>query len=114
RESLLAGGNRGSAVKPGHSAESLLVRAVEQAGDLKMPPGGKLPPAQVATIRRWVDMGAPWTSDSAAAVTPKGASHWAFQPVHRTDPPLVQDASWVRNPIDQFILARLEKEHLKP
>ena len=52
RESLLAGGNRGSAVKPGHSAESLLVRAVEQAGDLKMPPGGKLPPAQVATIRR--------------------------------------------------------------
>ena len=51
-------------------------------------------------------------ADSAAPAKPRGADHWAFQPVHRTDPPAVQNASWVRNPIDQFILARLEKENI--
>ena len=44
RDAVLAGGNRGAAIKPGSPAESLLVRAVEQSGDLKMPPGGKLQP----------------------------------------------------------------------
>ena len=65
-----------------------------------MPPGKKLQPAQVSAIRQWIDMGAPWTPDSAKAGKPKGADHWAFQPVRRTDPPPVRDASWVRNPID--------------
>jgi len=43
REALLSGGNRGAAVKPGSPSDSLLLRAVEQSGDLKMPPGRKLP-----------------------------------------------------------------------
>jgi hypothetical protein len=114
RDSVLAGGNRGAALKVGSPAESLLVQAVEQSGDLKMPPSGKLQPEQIATIRRWIEMGAPWPADSATAKQPKGADLWSLRPVVRTDPPAVQDRAWVRSPIDQFILARLEKDHLKP
>src|SRR5690242_7884978 len=44
RDALLSGGNRGPAIQPGNPAGSLLVRAVEQSGDLKMPPGRKLQP----------------------------------------------------------------------
>jgi hypothetical protein len=114
RDSALSGGNRGAALKPGDSSQSLLIRAIEQTGDLKMPPGGKLQPAQIATLRQWIDLGAPWTPESAAPARPKGADHWAFQPVRRTEPPSVRNTSWAKNPIDRFVLARLEREHLSP
>ena len=112
RAAMLAGGNRGAAVQPGKPADSLLLHAVEQSGDLKMPPGGKLPPEKIAALRQWVESGAPWAAE-AAGVKAKGADHWSFQPVRRTEPPPVKEEAWVRNPIDRFILARLEKEHLK-
>jgi hypothetical protein len=116
REAILAGGNRGPALKPGSPADSLLFRAVEQSGDLKMPPGRKLSSDQIDTIRKWIADGAPWTNSSAptSASRPKGADWWAFQPVRHPDPPPVSRADWVRNPIDRFILARLEKEKLAP
>ena len=115
RETILAGGNRGAAVKPGNPSESLLLRAVEQSGDLKMPPGRKLPPEQIEVIRKWIAEGALWAKDAAAGTSkPKGADWWAFQPVRHPEPPAVSRTDWVRNPIDQFILARLEKEKLTP
>ena len=49
RDAILAGGNRGAAIKPGSPAESLLVRAIEQSGELKMPPGRKLQPDEIAS-----------------------------------------------------------------
>ena len=113
-DAILAGGNRGAAIKPGNPAESLLVRAIEQSGDLKMPPGRKLQPDEIASIRRWIELGAVWPRDEANASRPKGSNWWAFQPVKRVNPPPIEDAAWVRNPIDQFIQARLEKEHLRP
>ncbi|MBM3737191.1 MAG: hypothetical protein FJW39_15530 [Acidobacteria bacterium] len=42
------------------------------------------------------------------------AAHWAFGPVRAADPPRVRDESWVRNPIDRFILAKLEQEGIEP
>ncbi len=114
RDAILAGGNRGAAINAGNPAESLLVRAIEQTGELKMPPGKKLQPGEIASIRRWIELGAAWPKEEALASKLKGADWWAFQPVKRVDPPPVKDAAWVRNPIDPFILARLEKENLKP
>jgi hypothetical protein len=115
REAVLAGGNRGAAVKPGNAADSLLLRAVEQSGELKMPPGRKLPAGQIDVIRKWIAEGAVWPSDGAVSVAKrKGADWWAFQPVQHPDPPAVSQTDWVRNPIDRFILARLEKEKLAP
>ena len=70
-----------------------------------MPPvasGHKLTPQQIETIKRWIDDGAHWTE------------HWAFVTPKRPELPNVKDSAWVRNGIDHFILARLEKERLKP
>ncbi|MBI3473571.1 MAG: PSD1 domain-containing protein, partial [Candidatus Solibacter usitatus] len=113
RDGILSGGNRGAVVKPGNAAESLLIQAVEQKGDLKMPPTGRLSPEQVASLRRWVDLGLPWPEEKPVSRNP-GADHWAFQPVKRHAAPVVKDAAFVRNPIDNFILERLEREGLTP
>jgi hypothetical protein len=120
RDAILAGGNRGAAITPGNPAESLLVSAIEQSGDLKMPPGRKLQPNDISSLRRWIELGAAFPKDAgrpAGEVTasrPKGSDWWAFQPVKRVNPPPIEDAAWVRNPVDQFILARLENSHLRP
>jgi mono/diheme cytochrome c family protein len=114
RDAVLSGGNRGPAIKPGNPAESLLVRAIEQSGDLKMPPGRKLQPNQIATLRHWIELGAAWPTGELTTSKPKGSDWWAFQPVKRVNPPATEDTKWGRNQIDQFILAQLEKEHLRP
>ena len=113
RKDALAGGNRGVSVKPGSPAESILLRAIEQTGDLKMPPGRKLNDEVIAAVRKWIQDGAVWTPDAAPAKT-RGADHWAFQRPQRKAPPAVKDAAWVRNPIDRFVLARLEREGIAP
>jgi hypothetical protein len=113
RADLLSGGNRGPAVKPGAAGESLLVRAVEQAGDLKMPPGKRLPAEQAAALRAWVDAGVPWPEHRQAA-RKRGHDHWAFQPPKRPPLPAVNNGGWPRNPIDRFILATLERERVEP
>src|SRR5262245_29709184 len=61
RASALAGGARGPAVKPGAAADSLLIQAVEQKGDLKMPPGKRLPDEQIAILRAWIEQGFNWS-----------------------------------------------------
>ncbi len=117
RQSLLKGGNRGPAIVPGSSSESLLVRAIQQDGELKMPPGGRLPREAVSSVAEWVEQGAAWTAPPAvlaATGTRKEASHWAFQPIRRPAIPKVERPEWVRNPIDAHILARLEKENIRP
>jgi hypothetical protein len=114
RDTILSGGNRGPAISPGNPADSLLLRAIEQTGQLKMPPAHKLEPDEIASIRRWIELGAQWREEESPASKPKGSDWWAFRPVRRVNSPPVKDISWVRNPIDQFILARLEQEHLIP
>jgi mono/diheme cytochrome c family protein len=111
----LHGGNSGPALVPGSSADSLLVKAVTGAGDVKvMPPKEpRLPAAQIAVLRAWIDGGAKAPPSEIAAAAAR-SKHWAFQKPVRPAEPAVQDAAWVRNPIDRFILARLEKEGLKP
>ncbi len=89
-----------------------------------MPPSKKLPDEVVANLTKWVEMGAPWPGDHAVAssgvrkgefqITDKDRAHWAFQPVHRPAVPKVVDAAWVANPIDAFVLAKLEARGLRP
>ena len=113
RKDVLAGGNRGASVKPGAPGESILLRAIEQTGDLKMPPGRRLNEDAIAAVRKWIADGASWTAE-AAPVKTRGADHWAFQSPKRKSPPVVKNAAWVRNPIDRFVLARLEQESIAP
>ncbi|HEY1380580.1 MAG TPA: DUF1549 domain-containing protein, partial [Gemmataceae bacterium] len=118
---LLAGGNSGPAVVPGpKAAESRLLKAVAGLDpDLKMPPDGKTPltAAEVGTLRAWVEQGAKWSEDRGrkSEVSQQKSNHWAFQPIRRPAVPVVRDPhADIRNPIDSFVLARLEKEGIAP
>ncbi len=106
------GGDSGPAVAPGDSAKSRLFLAVTAADGVKpMPPTGQpLGAAQVAVLKAWIDAGAPAPVDEVAAVN----KHWSFRPVVRPAEPAVKNEAWVRNPIDRFVLARLEKEGVAP
>jgi hypothetical protein len=111
------GGISGPTIIPGKGAESRLVhRLLGAGGESKMPLGGDpFTPEQIDLIRLWIDQGAFWPDDSALSTNHSALpSHWAYvKPVHSTLP-AVREGAWVRNPIDNFILARLEKEGLKP
>src|SRR6516162_7575965 len=74
RDSVIKGGDRGPAMVPGKPDESLLLKAIgRQDEELKMPPTGNLSEEQIATLRDWIKMGAPWPAKSAAATAkPKG------------------------------------------
>ncbi len=115
RETILRGGHRGEAASPGLPEDSLLVRAIRRQGDLKMPPGGPLAERELSALIRWVEMGLPWPARRPTSATVgEPGSHWSFQPIRRHAEPKVADASWPRNPIDRFILARLDKQGLQP
>ena len=94
------------AIVPGHPEKSSLVeRLLTKDEDEHMPPvktGKHLTPAQIEILRRWISEGAEWQG------------HWSFIKPERPELPEVKHAGWARNPIDQFILARIEKENLKP
>jgi mono/diheme cytochrome c family protein len=93
-------------IERGNAEESLLIEKITDPNPKdRMPPpesGHTLTQKQIELLRRWIDEGAKWDT------------HWAYVPPTRPDLPAVVQSSWVRNPIDQFILARLEREGLKP
>ncbi|QEH38750.1 Planctomycete cytochrome C [Aquisphaera giovannonii] len=107
KEGILAKLKSGeAAVVPGKPDDSELVARIESDDpEMVMPPkkfGKALSPAQVQTLRRWVAEGANWST------------HWAFEAPRKAELPAVKDGAWARNPIDRFILARLEAERLHP
>jgi len=112
RAELLQGGGRGPAAAAGHPEHSLLIGAVRQEGGLKMPPGRKLADAEIATLEAWVRGGLTWGESLATAV--EAQKHWAFDPIAKPEPPAVADKSWPLNPIDYFVLARLDQDGIKP
>ncbi len=119
KEEALKGGEKGTPIVAGKPMESWLFRAVS-GGDgeiARMPKKGeRLSSDQVALIRSWIEQGAAWPdSDSAQdAKAEKAKNHWAFKAPVRPSLPEVKGKEWVRTPIDTFVLAKLEKEGLKP
>ena len=120
----LKGGDSGPAIVPGKSEESPLIAAVRYEG-LEMPPQSKMPDAEIQILVDWVRMGAPWPADlqpiaaqnSSAAKFPleqRRDSHWAWQPIRNPPPPGVRKMKWPADPLDQFILAKLEAAGLEP
>ena len=102
----LKGGESGKAIVPGDPEKSLILERITHSDseELMPPPKKKdaLRPEQVALIRQWISEGAPW------------GTHWAFTAPQRLPIPAVKNASWVKNPIDHFVLAGLEERKLKP
>ena len=115
-----SGGESGHrAIVPGQSGKSPLIqRLLTQDGDEKMPPKGeRLSADQIGRLRSWIDAGAVWPEVAPSlpsTVRPVSGPHWAFQAPVPPAWPSVRNKRWVRNPIDGFVLARLEKEKLKP
>ena len=123
REAILKGGDSGPAVVPGKPDESLLMEAVRHES-FEMPPEKTLSRAEIESLEIWIRDGAVWPQRTvprsgsnphgAAAFSAEDRSYWAFQPVDRPELPSVRNSDWCRNPIDRFILARLEAEGMEP
>ena len=113
---FLAGGDSGKVLIPGKSGDSKLIHLVAGIdADARMPPEGtRLTAAQIGALRAWIDRGAKWDSAVALVGDQTKSKHWSFQPITRPPLPEVRESNWVRNGIDRFILARLEKERLAP
>lgn len=115
-QALLRGGESGPAVVPGNPEESLLFQAVLRTGPIEMPPETVLQARQVEALRQWIAMGAPWpqTEQSHSAGEQSWSKHWAFQPLHSELPQVEDHEQWCRNPVDLFVLKKLQENQLKP
>ena len=113
REFLLKGSENGAVVVPGKPGEGEFLKSIRHEGETKMPEKKpKLPDAQIAALTEWVRMGLPWPETDQAKLSAQqqaAKSHWSFQPVKK--PAVPATAS---DPIDAFILAKLEQAGLKP
>ena len=123
REAALQGGDTGPAFVPGKIKESLLVDAINYGELYQMPPKSKLPAEEIAALTKWVEMGAPWPKETVTAASvseskfdlaKRKAEHWCWQPLAAGTPPKVHNEGWIRQPLDRFILAKLEEKGLTP
>ena len=111
----LKGGDTGVLLVPGDSTKSLLIQVIEGThADISRMPKKRDPlsPGQIALLRKWIDTGAEWP-DALPTEDPR-LKHWAFHAPARPQPPAPKNRRWIRNPVDAFITARLEKENLPP
>ncbi len=120
REALIRGGDSGPALVAGRPDQSLLIRAIRQVDDLKMPPppDSRLPDVVIADFERWIRDGAAWpkrddSSWKPADGAPAGQSRWAFRPVVKGDPPN-DPSGWSANAVDRFIAQGHRLQGLKP
>ena len=117
-EALVRGGDSGPAINTDNPSESLLISALNQL-QFEMPPSGKLDDSIIRSFEQWVKIGAPAPAsfqENDAGLKPDllAEDHWAFDPPMEVVPPSVSGSAWIKNPIDQFILRRMEDEGLQP
>jgi hypothetical protein len=115
---LKRGGSRGAAVVAGKPEASLLLEAVTyRNADLQMPPDGRMPAAEIAILEEWIRKGAAFPDYGEQAVRKPGGQidieagrqFWAFRPFNAVAPPEVQAVEASSNPIDRYVLQRLEQ-----
>ena len=110
-EALLRGGKHGQALTPGSARQSLLIAYVRGEKSPKMPLGGSLPDAVINELVAAIDSMRPLEE----AKSPQDEKlEWLLKPPKPPTLPAVKDQSWVRNPIDAFILSKLEARNLSP
>ena len=109
---MAKGSENGRILEPGNPNKSILIRVIKHEGPIKMPMGKKLKPQEIADLVDWVRAGAPWPKESEVAPSKLSAKDrpplWSLQPIQRPTVPIVKYQSWVRDPIDAFVLSRFE------
>ena len=120
RVELLKGGESGPAVVAGQPSESLLWHAVSYESH-EMPPESQLPAESLANIKRWIELGLPWPSDTqlstrreAKEITREDRDYWAFRPLRALQIPMVATPQWCREDLDYFVLRKLEEAGITP
>jgi hypothetical protein len=115
-EALKGGDAYAPSIIPGKAKESPLVHFINGTeSDLLMPPEGeKLTGEEIAIISRWIDEGAAWPEGVDRVSIKDRRDHWSFKPISKPIIPEVMQADWPRHALDRFILAKLEKEGLRP
>ncbi len=122
RSATISGGDSGPAIVVGDSEQSLLIAAINYGDVYQMPPDSRMTAAEVAILTKWVDLGAPWPDEPELTITPKEkfdlklrkSAHWCWQPVKSPPVPTVIDRQWPMDPIDNFVLRRIEEAELAP
>ena len=121
RAAVLAGGESGQGAVAGDPGKSLIIDAINY-GDYEMPPKSKLPRKEIDALTKWVKLGLPWPKGETAGgpavrefdLEKRKAEHWCWQPVRRPQVPAVKQTDWPRQPIDYFLLAKLEEKRVAP
>jgi hypothetical protein len=120
RAFAITGGDSGPAVVAGKPDESEIIRRILEEDDAsRMPPpeeGKRLSEEEVAAVKQWIKLGAPWPDSGLPDVDAKEKlrrEHWAFQPVKKTEPPAVDPNTRVANEVDQFVIAKLQAAGLE-
>lgn len=117
RDGIRQGGESGPAIVPGDPDASLIIQALRRDG-LEMPPDEPLSDAIVSDFVNWIEMGAPDPRSAETSGKIKTAVNstelWSLQPIAKPDLPIVQDSTWPREPLDQFVLARMESAGISP
>ena len=109
---LLYGSRSGRVVVPGEAEASMLVRLLDKDAKPHMPPEGQLTPAEIAVIAKWMNG---LKADAMPERAPVASlDHWAYAPLKQPTPPAVKREAWVRDPLDRFVLAKLEAVGLQP
>jgi hypothetical protein len=123
RDGTRAGGDSGPIIQPGNPDRSKLIASLKHKNpDTAMPPKGKLADNVIADFEAWVKMGAPDPREGKAPAAhkkyeidlAKGREFWAFVGPKKVSPPDAKNATWIKSPIDAFLLAELTKKGLKP
>ncbi len=116
KSAAMQGGDNGPPILEGNGAGSMLIKFVTGLDPDNIMPakGDRLSAEQIGVLRAWVDQGARWPVAAGAVVVKDKADHWAFKPIANPALPAVHNLAWVRNPIDQFVLAKLEEKGMTP
>ncbi len=118
RAGVLAGGESGPALVPGKPERSLLIDAIRHES-LEMPPNERLSKHIIGDFVKWIEIGAPDPRDGRkidlrVADLQAGRQHWAFRPLSDSALPKVPGEDWIRTPVDRFVLAKLQQQHMTP
>ena len=119
---MLDGGDTGPAIIIGDPEKSPFIVALSHSEELKMPPKKKLSAEQIATLTDWVKRGAPWPNtetyvrkvEKGRTFTPEEKKFWAYNKAQDPTIPTVLKKDWVSNPIDNFVLSKLEGNSFEP